>query len=193
MCIRDSCTALSVNVTVGLPHASVAVAVPSDASTSAVDGLHAASAGAVVKLSVGAVTSYVQFTVLDTVDILPHPSIAVNVLVCDLMQLLLCTALSVNVTVGLPHASVAVAVPSDASTSAVDGLHAASAGAVVKLSVGAVTSYVQFTVLDTVDILPHPSIAVNVLVCDLRQLVLCTALSLNVTVGLPHASVAVAV
>ena len=74
------------------------------------------------------------------VDILPHPSIAVNVLVCERRQTLLCTALSLKLTVGVPHASVAVAVPSEASTSAVDGLHAASDGAIVKLSVGAVTS-----------------------------------------------------
>ena len=166
------CTALSLKVTVGVPQPSVAVAVPSDTFTSAVDGLHAVSAGAAVKVSVGAVTSYVQFTVLDTVDILPHPSIAVNVLVCDLRQLVLCTALSLNVTVGLPHASVALAVPSDASTSAVDGLHAASTGAVVKLSVGAVTSNVHVTVLDVVAVLLVLSVAVNVLVCERPQPVL---------------------
>ena len=40
----------------------------------------------------------------------------------------------------MPHASVAVAVPSAPSTSAADGLQVASVGAGVKLSAGAVTS-----------------------------------------------------
>ena len=50
------------------------------------------------------------------------------------------TAPSLKVTVGVPHTSVADAVPSDASTSANEGLHVPSAGAHVKLSVGEVTS-----------------------------------------------------
>ena len=53
---------------------------------------------------------------------------------------MLCTALSLKLTVGVPHPSVAVAVPSDASTSAALGLHEPSVGADVKSSVGAVTS-----------------------------------------------------
>src|SRR5678816_3919299 len=196
VCEREQellCTALSLKVTVGVPHPSVAVAVPSDPSTSAALGLHAPNAGADVKLSTGGVISYVQFTVLDVVDVLPHASVAVNVLVCEREQELLCTALSLKVTVGVPHPSVAVAVPSDPSTSAALGLHAPNAGADVKLSTGGVISYVQFTVLATVDVLPQPSLAVNVLVCEREQELLCTALSLKVTVGVPHPSVAVAV
>ena len=95
---------------------------------------------------------------------MPQLSVAVNVLVCDLKQLVLCTALSVNVTIGLPHASVAVAVPSDAFTSAVLGLQVLNAGAVVKLSTGAVKSTVHVTVLTIADVLPQASVAVNVLV-----------------------------
>ena len=45
-----------------------------------------------------------------------------------------------NVTVGVPQPSVAVAVPSDAFTSEALGLHVLNAGAAVKLSTGAVTS-----------------------------------------------------
>ena len=37
---------------------------------------------------------------------------------------------------------------------------------------GAVTSSVQFAVLDAVDVLPHASVAIHVLVCDRPQPVL---------------------
>ena len=47
------------------------------------------------------------------VAVLPQPSEAVNVLICDLKHPLLLIAPSVNVTVGVPQASVAVAVPSE--------------------------------------------------------------------------------
>ena len=101
---------------------------------------------------------------------------------------MLCTALSLKVTVGVPHPSVAVAVPSDPSTSAALGLHAPNAGADVKLSTGGVISYVQFTVLDVVDVLPHASLAVNVLVCEREHPSLLILPSLEEIVGVPHAS-----
>lgn len=67
--------------------------------------------------------SKIQVTVLETVDVLPHPSRAVNVLVCDRPHPVLCKGPSVNDMVGLPHASVAVAVPSAAVIADEVGLH----------------------------------------------------------------------
>ena len=98
-----------------MPHASVAVAVPSAASICEDDGLQLCNAGAVAKERVGGVTSMVQFTVLERVEVLPQPSVAVHVLVSDAEHPLVITDPSLNVTVGVPHASLAVAVPSAAS------------------------------------------------------------------------------
>ena len=70
----------------------------------------------------GPVKSAVHDIVRATVDVLPHPSLAVKVLVCDLEQLLLETSLLLKVTVGVAHASVAVAVPNAASIAASEGL-----------------------------------------------------------------------
>jgi len=62
---------------------------------------------------VGGIGSSVHVTVLDTVEVLPHPSIAVKVLVTDLPQPVLCIAPSLDERVGAPHPSVAVAVPNE--------------------------------------------------------------------------------
>ena len=62
-----------------------------------------------------------QITVLDIVDMLAQPSIAVKVLVCERSQLLLITGPLLNVSVGVPHASEAVAPPSAADMSAGSG------------------------------------------------------------------------
>jgi len=76
-----------------------------------------------------------------------------------------------NVTVGVPHASVADALPSPASISAEVGLHPRDplTGVPVAAIVGGVTSTVHVTVLDAVDVLPHTSVEVNVLVCDRKH------------------------
>jgi hypothetical protein len=47
------------------------------------------------------------------VAVLPQASVAVNVLTCERRQPLLDTAASVNVIVGVPQPSVAVAVPKE--------------------------------------------------------------------------------
>ena len=60
------------------------------------------------------------------------------------------------------------------------------------MKTGGVLSEVQLTVLVTVAVLPHPSTAVNVLVCEEEQLVVDTTPSLDVIVGALHPSVAVA-
>ena len=183
----------SVEVTVSVPQASVAVAVPSAPFIVAVDGLHPSTSALPVAVSVGAVTSTVHVAVLDVVEVLPQPSVAVHVLVWDLLQLVVTTAPSVDVTVGVPQASVAVAVPSAPFIVAVDGLHPSVSVLPVAVSVGAVTSSVHVAVRDVVEVLLQPSVAVHVLVCDLPQPVLTIAPSVEVTVGVPQASVADAV
>ena len=74
----------------------------------------------------GGVLSAVQVTVLDIVDVLLHPSIAVNVLVCERKHPLLPTLPSVELIVGVEHPSFAVAVPNAASTAVPFGLQPSS-------------------------------------------------------------------
>ena len=68
---------------------------------------------------------------------------------------------SVNVIVAVPHASDAVGVLNDGT-----------AGQLIVVllptltKVGGVRSLVHVTILDVVAVLPQPSVAVNVLVCD---------------------------
>ena len=73
-------------MTVGEPHASVAVAVPSAAFMSLADGLHPNVSVVPLGDNVGGVISYVHVTVLDEVDVLPQPSFAVKVLVWDFVH-----------------------------------------------------------------------------------------------------------
>lgn len=163
----------------------------------AVEGLHprsellATEPDAVI---VGGVVSSVQVAVRQVVDELPQPSVAVHVLFCERKQPLLPTELVVEVTVGLPQASVAVALPNAASIAAGVGLQprAPLAGVPVAVSVGGVTSSVHVAVRQAVDVLPHASVAVNVLFCERKQPLLPTEPVDEVTVGVPHASVAVA-
>jgi hypothetical protein len=118
-----------------------------------------------VAVMTGGVAFDDQVTVLDTVAVLPHPSVAVHVLVCDCAQLPLTGPVAI-VTVGVPQASVAVALPSAASIAADDGLHPSVVVVPVAVITGGVAFDDQVTVLDTVAVLPHPSVAVHVLVCD---------------------------
>ena len=156
------------DVTVGIPHASVAVAPPSAASMAAEVGLHPKTpfTGVPVAVITGAVISDVQVAVCDVVDVLPQASVAVKVLVCERKHPLFMTPPVDDVTVGVPHASVAVAAPNAASIAAEVGLHpkAPLAGVAVAVITGAVISSVQVAVRDVVDVLPQKSIAVNVLV-----------------------------
>jgi hypothetical protein len=183
-------------VTVGLPQASVAVAEPSAASIAAADGLQPRLpfAGVPVAVIVGAVTSTVHVAVRDVVAVLPHASVAVNVLVCIRVHPSLDILPVDEVTVGLPQASVAVAEPNAASIAAADGLQPRFplAGVPVAVIVGAVTSTVHVAVRDAVAVFPQASVALNVLVCEREQPLLSTSPVDEVTVGLPQASVAVA-
>jgi hypothetical protein len=73
------------------------------------------------------------------------------------------------VIVGVPQASVAVAVPSAVLIVAVDGLHPSGEGVAGGVIVGGVTSAVHVAVIDAVALLPQASTAVHVLVCDLAH------------------------
>ena len=70
-------------VNVGVPQASVAVAVPKAPLIVAVDGLHPSARAPPVAVRVGAVRSSVHVAVRDDVAVLPHASVDVHVRVCD--------------------------------------------------------------------------------------------------------------
>ena len=72
----------------------------------------------------------------------------------------------VIVIVGVPQASLAVALPRAASIAADVGLHPSVDEVPVAVITGGVVLDVHVTVLDTVDVFPQASVAVNVLVCD---------------------------
>jgi hypothetical protein len=135
--------------------------------------------------------SIVHVTVLDVLAVLPHPSTIDHDLVCERLHPVLAIAPSVCVTVVVPHASVVVAEPNAASSAAVVGLQPGLKVVPLAITVTAL-SKIHVTVLELVDVLLHPSIAVKVLVCERPQPVLCNAPSIKDIVGAPHASVAVA-
>ena len=151
-------------VIVTLVQLSVADALPKAASRVGGLGLPQINKVVPVAVIVGGVGSSVHVTVLEAVEVFPHASMALHVLVCDRPHPLLAILPSLTVTVGVPHASVVVAVPNAASSCGAVGLHDMLAPVVV--IVGGVTSAVQVTVRDTVAVLPQASVAVNVLVCE---------------------------
>jgi len=120
---------------------------------------------------VGAVKSSVHVAVRDVVAVLPQASVAVNVLVCEREHPLLCTPPVLEVTVGVPQASVALAAPRAASIAAELGLQPKTpfVGVPVAVITGAVISNVHVAVRDVVAVLPQASVAVNVLVCERKQ------------------------
>src|SRR6185503_3908676 len=180
----------SLCVTVVVPQASVAEAEPSARPISLADGLHPSDVAVPLAVIVGGVVSAVQLTVREAVAVLPQPSLAVNVLVCDLLQPSLVTLPSLCVTVVVPQASVAEAEPSARPISLADGLHPSDVAVPLAVIVGGVVSAVQLTVREVVAVLPQPSLAVNVLVCERAHPLLVTLPSLCVTVVVPQASVA---
>ena len=161
----------SLAVTVGDPHASVAFAVPNPASIALDAGLHPNVVFANVQVNVGAVLSSVHVIVLQAVDVLPQASRAVNVLFWERVHPLLDTLPSLGViTVGMLHASVAVAVPRAALISLAEGLHPNDVVVPPVVKVGPLLSSVHVTVLHVVAVFPQPSMAVNVLFCERLQL-----------------------
>jgi hypothetical protein len=133
-------------------------------------------------------------TVLDVVAVLPQPSIAMKVLVCELLQLVDETGPSLELTLTAPHASVAVAVPRAASMSEAVEPHPSVSVVPVAVMLGGVTSLIHVIVREVVAVLPQASIARNVLVCVAVQLLppVVTEPSEGVIVTAPHPSVAVA-
>ena len=146
-----------------VPQASLAVADPSAASIAAEEGLQPGVDVDPVAVIVGGVLSCVQVTVLKAEAVLPQASVAVHVLVCDLVQLPV-TGPSIGVSVNVPQASVAVALPSAASMAADDGLHPRANVVPVALITGVVAVAAHVIVLEAVAVLPQPSVAVHVLV-----------------------------
>ena len=72
----------------------------------------------------------------------------------------------VTVIDGVPHTSLADALPRAASIAADVGLHPSVDEVPVAVITGGIVLDVQVTVLDTVAVFPQASVAVNVLVCD---------------------------
>jgi hypothetical protein len=155
-------------------------------------GLQPRDVAVPLALTEGGVRSLVHVTVLDAVAVLPQPSIAVKVLVCERLQVVLLIAPSLCVTVTVLQPSLALADPNAKLISVAAGLQPKLKVVPFAVIKGDVGSAVQVAVRDTDDVLPHASVAMNVLVCDREQLVLDTVPSVCVIVGDPHASVAVA-
>ena len=187
------CTGPSVNVTIGVLQAAVAVADPSAAVISVAEGLQPRVTKAGVIIIVGGLGALSHVTVLVIVALLPQPSTAVNVLVCEEEQLLVDTAPSVNVIVAVLQPSVADAEPSAAVISVAAGLQPSGTSAYDPVNVGGIWSAVHLTVLVTVAVLPQPSTAMNVLVCEAEHEVVVIVPSVEVMVGAAQPSVAVAV
>lgn len=74
-------------------------------------------------MNAGGEISAIHETVFDTVAVLPQASMAVNVLTCVNVQPELVIAPSLCVTVGVPQASVAVALPNAVFMAPPVGLH----------------------------------------------------------------------
>ena len=187
-------TAPSVEVIVrDPPQPSVAVALPRAMLISEASGLHPIPCVAYNPVKAGGLLSDVHVIVLDAVDVLPHASLAVNVLVCERLQLLLWTDPSLVDSVVGPHASVAVADPSALLISDAAGLQPNDSDVPFAFIVGGDVSSVHVAVRDVVELLLHASTAVNVLVCDLEHVLLMMVPSVEVMVTVLHASVADAV
>jgi hypothetical protein len=123
VCVQVPVTGPSVDVTVGIPQASVAVAVPRAALISEAAGLHASVNVVPVAVITGEQDHFVHVIVLEVVAELPQ---AVNSSECSCLRLRTfpVTGPSVNDTVGIRRHHVAVAVPRAALISEAAGLHA---------------------------------------------------------------------
>jgi len=157
-------TAPSVNVTIGVLQAAVAVAEPRAAVIPEAEGLQPRVTKAGVIIIVGGLGALSHVTVLDIVALLPQPSMAVNILVCEEEQLLVDIAPSVEVILTVLHPSVAVADPRAAVISEAKGLQPSVTLLYDPVNAGGTWSLVQVTVLEVVAELPQPSMAVNILV-----------------------------
>jgi hypothetical protein len=142
-------------VTVGAPHASVAVTVPIFGAGTV--PLHPGTTTAAGHVIVGGVTSTVLVKVCVQVAVLPQASVAMYVLVVVSVHPTRLTASLTKVTVGAPHASVAVTdVISGAGTVP---LHPGTTTAGGHVIVGGVTSTVLVIVCVQVAVFPQASVA----------------------------------
>src|SRR5207342_695587 len=173
----------SVEVMLTAPHASLAVGVPNDG----VSG-HSMVAATGTEVNTGAVLSSTVIT-CEAVAVLPQASVAINVLVrvYSLAHVPGAEA-SVEVIDTAPHASLAVGVPK----LGVKG-HSMVAAAGTEVNTGAVLSSTVIT-CEAVAVLPHASVAINVLVRVYSLAHVPGALaSVEVMLTAPHASLAVGV
>src|SRR6187549_4122222 len=107
-------TGPSETITAGVLQAAVAVAEPSAALISEADGLQPSVATAPVIIIAGGLGALVQLTVVEAVAVLPQASMAEYVLVREAEHEVVTIVPSLNDRVGIPHPSVADAVPSAA-------------------------------------------------------------------------------
>jgi hypothetical protein len=138
-------------------------------------------------------------TVVEQVEVLPQASVAVQVtVVVPRLYVLLGVAPDPLPVVAPDFTQLNVIVPVQLSVAVAGGIvyvllvtwqNICAGGQVI---VGGVKSSVHVTVRDLVEVFPHASVAVKVLVCERRQPLLCTAPSFCVMVTAPQASVAVA-
>jgi hypothetical protein len=141
----------------------------------------------------GPLRSRIHVTVVEAVAELPQPSEAVKVLVCDAEQEVVTTGPSETITAGVLQAAVAVAEPRAALISEADGLQPRVATAPVIIIVGGLGTLVHVTVVAAVAVLPHASMAANVLVLEAEHEVVDITPSLDVIVAVLQPSEAVAV
>src|SRR5687767_8363203 len=180
-------TASLINVTVGVPHASVAVT--EDGSGAGTAGLQPGRFTVAGQVIVGGVVSTVLVIVWVQSAVLLHASVARYVLVVVSIHPDTLTTSLINVTVGVPQASVAVTDPGlGAGTAGLQPGRSTVAGQVI---VGGVVSTVLVIVWVQSAVLLHASVARYVLVVvSIHPDTLTTSL-MNVTVGELQPSVAV--
>jgi len=179
-------TAPNDEVISGVPQSSVAVATP---GAGTVSGLHPRSKPKGQNVNTGGVTSTVQVNTCVHVAVLPQPSVAVYVLVCVLKHPSGITAPNDEVIPGVPQSSVAMAAPGAGKPL---GLQPSSEPGGQNVNTGGITSTVQVNTCVQVAVFPHPSVAVYVLVCDLKHPSGITEPRDDVIPGVPQSSVAVA-
>ena len=141
-------------VIVGAPHTSEAVAFPGPGTPV---GLQPKLAPGGQNVKTGGTKSTVQVYTCVQVEVLPQPSVAVYVRVCERIQPSVEIVPVAEVIVGAPHASVAVATPGPGTPV---GLQPKFAPGGQNVNTGGTKSTVQVNTCVQVDVLPHPSVAV---------------------------------
>src|SRR6266516_2860852 len=119
-----------------------------------------------VTIIVGACVSLVKLIVCEVVAVLPHASVAVQILVTEWVHPVPVSAPSTKDAVSpVEQLSLIVAVPNAAAMSEEVGLQLTGVDAVT-IMVGACVSLVKLIVCEVVAVLPHASVAVQILVIE---------------------------